>query len=445
MLRFQYVSCQFDALQGLPGPRAIRKALKDLPVGLDATYDRMLQATKPEYRKQVSSILRWLAFSEEPLSVEELAEIFILDHDRKPPFHEDDRLNTPENVLKYLPSLVTTVRVETYLWPKNEVRLAHFSIKEYLISPRIAQGPATDFSTTETDAHLHISLDCLAYHLQQSSKILVTGEQFSHFALWGYAATFWTNYLEHVPRATWGPFAIEIASQALAPSSQSLLNMSRIRKPELELGDLATPLYYLAGLGAAQLTELLLDRGSDIDELSPRGNRYGFALAAAARMKHINIVKVLLDRGADIHLRGGAYGYALQASTYSGNESIVQLLLDRGAEVNLVGGEFGSALAIAVLLGRKDTIRLLLDAGANINLKTGISYGNALYTAVAAHEIHCMELLISKGAEVWPPSPKLEEELKRIEESEGKEAADKLRKFHENPSEYIAAAKAARE
>ncbi|KAN0115502.1 hypothetical protein V8E51_005046 [Hyaloscypha variabilis] len=381
---FQYVSCQFDALRDLPGPLAIRKALTDLPVGLDATYDRMLQTTKPEYRKKVSSTLQWLAFSMRPLTVEELAEIFILDHEHNPPFDEAERLNVPEKVLNYLPSLVTTVQVRA-VTTRTEVRLAHFSIKEYLISPRIAQGPATDFSTTETEAHLHILLGCLAYHLHHSATILATEEQCKHFVLWEYAAGFWTHHLECVPRASWTPSAIEMASKSLTPRSQELLNMYR---------------------------------GTNIDEPSPPGTIYGFALVAAAVEDNTKILKLLLDRGADINLPGGIYGSALQA---------------------------------AACMGHKDIIQLLLDAGADINLKTGISYGNALHEAILGDEMDCVELLISKGAEVWPPGPGLEEEFERIEEfggiedvcgTRGKETVGKLRKFNKNPSGYIAAAKA---
>jgi hypothetical protein len=78
-------------------------------------------------------------------------------------------------------------------------------------------------------------------------------------------------------------------------------------------------------------------------------------------------------------------------------------------------------------------------------LKTGISYGNALHEAILGNEMDCVELLISKGAKVWPPGPGLEEEFERVEDfcgTRGKETVGKLRKFNKNPSGYIAAAKA---
>ncbi|CZR67570.1 uncharacterized protein PAC_17469 [Phialocephala subalpina] len=481
---FQYISCQFDALRDLPGPRAIREALRNLPEGLDATYDRIFQSIKPKYRKPVANILKWLAFSRRTLSVGELADIFILDHDRKPPFDEGDRLNLPESVLKYLPSLVTKASGSLYytraIKRSGKVRLAHFSIKEYLISPRMAQGPAKYFSTTETEAHLHISKACLAYHLHLSATILVTEEQCEHFTLWKYAAERWSEHLEQVPRASWSPLATDMASQVLTPSSQNLLNIIRICSPDyypLEQWDKnfpPAPLYYVASLGAAQLTELLLDKKVNIDEPSPASEN-GFALIAAADREHAHIVKLLLDRGAninvqehfrgsalhaavyrenkstvqllldrgaDVNAQGGYVGSALQAAVYYRNKSILQLLIDRGAQVNVQGGEFGSALTTAVFVGSKRIIRLLLDGGADINAKTGISYGNALYAAIATDNIECAELLISRGAKVWPTGQELENEFQRIEEEMEKREVVKLRKFQDDASGYIAAAKA---
>lgn len=450
MLRFQYISCQFDTLHDLPGPRTIREALRNLPEGLDATYDRILQSIKPKYRKPVANILKWLAFSARPLRVQEVAEVFILDRDRKPPFDEEDRLNLPESVLNYLSSLVTRVAVTNSRYDNErngqkiiEVRLAHFSIKEYLISPRIVQGPAEYFSTTEADAHLHISEACLAYHLHLSLGTRVTYQEAKRFALWKYAGRYWVHHLEQVPRASWTSFASEMALKALAPSSQSLLNMVRIFDPESgesanwkrSFSGLAAPLYYMDGFGAIQLTELLLDNGVNIDEFS--SGMCGFALQIAAANGNESLMQLLLDRGADINIQGGYFGSALQAAVINGNESHVQLLLDRGADVNIQGGFHGSAIAAAASIGSKGKIQLLLDRGAYINAKSGY-YGTALYAALAADKIDSAELLVSRGAEVNLPGPEREEIFRRLADVELPTVLERLCKFQEDPSGYFA-------
>ena len=50
------------------------------------------------------------------------------------------------------------------------------------------------------------------------------------------------------------------------------------------------------------------------------------ALQAASLNRNEAIVRLLLDRGADVHAQGGEYGNALQAASFNGNEAIVRLL-----------------------------------------------------------------------------------------------------------------------
>jgi ankyrin repeat protein len=107
---------------------------------------------------------------------------------------------------------------------------------------------------------------------------------------------------------------------------------------DIKSEELASPLCYTASLGALQLTDLLITNGANINERPPAG-RFGNALQAAAWSGNESIVRLLLDRGADINAQGGRCGNALQAAAYRGYESIAQLLLDRGADINAQGGE----------------------------------------------------------------------------------------------------------
>ena len=44
------------------------------------------------------------------------------------------------------------------------------------------------------------------------------------------------------------------------------------------------------------------------------------------------IVKLLLEKGADVNVQAGQYGTALQVASLSGHEVIMKLLLEKGAE-----------------------------------------------------------------------------------------------------------------
>ena len=69
----------------------------------------------------------------------------------------------------------------------------------------------------------------------------------------------------------------------------------------------------------------MLDRGADVNEIGPTGQP---ALATAAEQGHLEIARLLLDRGADVN----AHGYAaLREARDNGHEAVIALLLELGA------------------------------------------------------------------------------------------------------------------
>jgi ankyrin repeat protein len=63
-------------------------------------------------------------------------------------------------------------------------------------------------------------------------------------------------------------------------------------------------------------------------------------------------------------MQDGEYGNALQAASYRGYEVIVKLLLDKGADVNAQGGCFDNALHAASWMGREAVVKMLRERGA---------------------------------------------------------------------------------
>jgi ankyrin repeat protein len=71
------------------------------------------------------------------------------------------------------------------------------------------------------------------------------------------------------------------------------------------------------------------------------------------------VVRLLLEKGADVNAQGGHYGNALQAASVKSNEAVVRLLLEKGADVNAQRGHYGNALKAASAHRQRAVVKLL--------------------------------------------------------------------------------------
>jgi len=78
--KFRWVVCQLDALRRC-FPASIRRALNELPMTLDETYERILLGIDREKRDHAIRLLRCIAFSRRPLRAKEHAEILAVQFD----------------------------------------------------------------------------------------------------------------------------------------------------------------------------------------------------------------------------------------------------------------------------------------------------------------------------------------------------------------------------
>ena len=84
-----------------------------------------------------------------------------------------------------------------------------------------------------------------------------------------------------------------------------------------------------------------------------------------------NVVQELLDSGIDPNKNASPDGaYPLHLASLKGNKEIVKILLDNGAEIDLraTNKDKATPLAWAAFFGQKDVVSLLIEAGASINV-----------------------------------------------------------------------------
>jgi len=125
-----------------------------------------------------------------------------------------------------------------------------------------------------------------------------------------------------------------------------------------------TTLHIAAENGHVALSKVLLEEGAKINA---RNCAYT-AVYYAARGGHKEVVRLLIQNGADINLGWGEPLLATIRSVRSWNRGldIVKLLLEGGADVS-AKDEFGnSALHLAAGLGYEPLVRVLLEKGAAV-------------------------------------------------------------------------------
>jgi hypothetical protein len=401
--------CQLDTLGKCRNRLTLRKSLATLPPTLDETYDRILCAIDKEDSEYAVRILQWLAFSSRPLLVEEIAEVVAIDVERKPAFNSEEVLEDPSEVLSICSSLVTitTTRQRFSTSSKDHskvVALAHYSVKEYLVSKRILQSRAARYSMQEIVCNEFIAKTCIGYLLQFQVEGSLSDESIQESKLAQYAAKFWITHTQAVAQKT--EALNGLIMELFSTVNSAYLNWARIYDPDQPwqnpnfgktLAEVPAPLYYASLSGLTETVGLLVfEAGADVNA---QGGRYGNALQAASARGHDKTVELLLGKGADINAQGGRYGNALQAASANGQDKTVELLLSKGADINAQGGVYGNALQAALAEGHDKIVELLLSKGADINAQGG-HYGNALQAASARGHDKIVELLLSKGANV---------------------------------------------
>ncbi|KAJ7223968.1 ankyrin repeat domain-containing protein [Mycena rebaudengoi] len=254
----------------------------------------------------------------------------------------------------------------------GQVRLIHYTTQGYLDSVQ-----ATKFPRAQTE----ITQACFTYLSFKTFQDLPRSQEARGQNDWN---TPW-NYEDWPKNPTKLWFAV-------------LFNLQHIFKKLLvQEGPIDDkPLIVASYYGYMDIVHLLIEKGADVNAQS---GHCGNALQVASSEGHESIVHLLIEKGANVNAQGGHFGNALQAASFSRHESIVHLLIEKGANVNAQGGQFGNALQAASSLGHESIVHLLIEKGANVNAQGGL-FGNALQVASDGGHESIVHLLIEKGANV---------------------------------------------
>ncbi|XP_049329095.1 histone-lysine N-methyltransferase EHMT2-like [Astyanax mexicanus] len=130
--------------------------------------------------------------------------------------------------------------------------------------------------------------------------------------------------------------------------------------------DGSTGLHHAAKLGNLEVVMLLLNTGQvDINAQDSGG---WTPIIWAAEHRHIDIVRALLNRGADVTLKDKEMNVCLHWASFAGSAEIAELILNAGCPLSSVNQHGDTPLHISAREGYTECVTLFLSRGADIDV-----------------------------------------------------------------------------
>ena len=393
--------------------KLIRKALSELPKGLDTTYIRVLQKIQAEFPDNlhtVKRILTWLVGSTGRLSLWELAEAISIEEDDKR--RDIDAVATdPKDLLRLCGCLVNIEDDDIHPY----VGLIHLSLEEYLKSPQILESPVAFFHINLKEASLALASTCLQYvgfsdfetPCASDDEVIL---RLQDYQLLEYASLHWPTHLHRCGQHWNDPKnpVWEVSAWFLKPGFHgnqfSSWQQVRARRDLLFYGDIEYeasnapgPLYYAILYGLDTFEDWLIQRVVDVNRRFAQGMT---PLHIASWVGRENTVRKLLARGAQVDsLSLPKQLTPLHLASTMRRLEVVQLLLAAGANPGKASASYSTPFYRACRGGSLEVVMLLYAVGVNVNACTW-DYWSPLHEAIENDHPEVVRQLLYWGADL---------------------------------------------
>lgn len=308
----------------------------------------------------VRQILETLVVCERPLSKQEIHENLRCD---------SRGFNDKLDVWRMVPALLQLAGESSSFM---DLCLVHGSLKEFLQSKELEGSLLGSLAVDEATAQRNITRRCVVDLLKYQQPSSYT----SKFGWTAYAGRYWHKHAKKMARGR--PYSHEAAiwrdcTRLLRPNTASFAHWT-----------------YMTGT----------DGGVDRDEQGDLGKKEGYPspLYYAALLGLLPCAEDLIYQGESVNVSGGKHRSPLLAAVATGEIDLVKLLLEKGADPECRYANGDTALIRAVKIGRKEVFNLLLQAGVDLDASNDKRRMTAAHWAVQYDRPVLLESLLIAGA-----------------------------------------------
>ncbi len=183
-----------------------------------------------------------------------------------------------------------------------------------------------------------------------------------------------------------------------------------------------------ANIGNTNMVRTLLEKGADV--ASKRDDRGGLSLdrkirpgdtgfVIALKNNHIETLAALLDSNSNVEIIDKDGYTAIMRAAASGNSEMLEMLIDKGLDINAAGKDGWTALTLAAYYGRTEIVKILLNLDIEIEATNDYNC-TALMEAARKGHVEIVEILLQENAQIPEDTSEYPENIQDILEKEKK-------------------------
>ncbi|KAK1545907.1 pfs domain-containing protein [Colletotrichum paranaense] len=437
---FRWVHCQLDALEQCIDSNQVDETLASLPSDLPSTYERILVNMDAKSAARVRDVLVALAFARRPLQVGEVMDVISISLQDYPRAKKSGNKVYLNQLLSSCSSMVAISTSGGGERKKQEMRLAHASVKDYLISEHLRNGPASAFFTTSGQGHLFMAAKSVACLLDQNDVSRFGPHTLEEVPFLLYSALNWVHHARDANLESDRGSLDDLIFSLLHRDGDSYVNWHRVvgchgpatpvegfawdihiregsrlidggrpaHKERLLDGHfIDRPLHHATQWNLWRVVQRLLDAGHDPNGYS-RGNHA--PLHCGVPQRALESMDLILKQGGNINICDWIGDTPAMFAAHKSKDPVtMEWLMDRGASLLHVSRRSGNLLQCAAIEGNPDVLEVILrkkphgispDIGTDHNYDEIADLATPLQFAAYGGNLACIELLLMYGANI---------------------------------------------